>query len=918
MAHAVCGVLAALALASLSASSADDPKVYAWNGATDGADTVQTSTSKEKKWRNSLEPSSEPVAFPTGAIAVWPEAIKKLGASYWDGLNCYGMVFDTDGSISLYGTGVKQIGAGGVVFNKAASFQAYYYGNSATTGCKVLKLTANQVWEGKNETGTATISTGINSGFHHNYAFDPIVTTADVTSWTLKGRMALFSWSPLNELQNVELRVEAPAAVYLCTYTFPAVSSDSKIDEVSIGHLNAQSVVFSGAGALTQFGGNAPVSVRNTSTSGGLSTSTPTLVSSVDANTLAASVVFENGAGFNVSNAKVEIPSITVRGGTTTIGGSGLVMNNAACELTVEAGATLKFATGGSVMQKIKGAGSIEVSADGGNLLLFDLQEFTGPVSVTAGTLFLASPPAGGVTTSGTGHVRYDIITDVAVENQTLTVGAGETLYVAGDGLKASSVVYMNGGTMEFLKSATVYATISQDVSSVYRTADDAVTMQFAGEIKLRNANNAVANTADFKGGDIVVSGGLSSNQAYRDVFQVSAGRVHFRGADCTCHGNYKFTGTCTLCEIDGTAVQNIHWNSAGSEGGYGFYFQPSVTAQLVLTNQATLFLNSNRCLGLGYQNDANAQCAFIVNDGCSYNQVGSYGSSTLYATSTIEVRPGGTFASGRVLTRNSSARAKIVWKGGTMKPSGWASSSSGFGVETMTGHVPVYVEGEDCTYDLSVLTSAQAVTNAIDGSATGCWIGQEGAKLTVKGNKGSLRMNGLVPNGMNLAVSGALGIDLVICTNEFALGEFQVNVTNLNLATVASASVDRSGYASTVTPTIDTVRIGAAGWWTGHELDGFNDAVYTNFAFDDGALWRLEQAADPLALTGTLSFGDTVRYAVTRPSGTGARAFTAATAAGGIVGAPVWEKVEGSRYMPEAKGNDLVFGLYGSLLLIR
>ena len=916
MANAVCGVLAVLALASLSAS-ADDPKEYVWNGVMDGKDSIQTSESTQKKWRNSLNPSGELEAFQAGSIAVWPETIQKLGASYWDGLNCYGMVFDTDAAISLYGTGMKQIGAGGVTFNKAASFCTYYYG-SATKGYDVLKLTANQVWEGKNETGTATIFTGQDSGFHHNYALDPILTTANVTSWTLKGRMALLSWSPDNALQNVALRVEAPAAVYLCSYTFPASSSDSKIDEVSIGHLNAQSVTFSGAGALTKFGGSSPVSIRKTSTGGSLSSSTPTLVSAVDANTLAASVVFENGAGFDVANASVEIPSITVRDGTTTIGGSGLVMNNEACELTVEAGATLKFTAGGSVMQKIKGAGSIEVSVDGGQLLLFDLQEFTGPVSVTAGTLFLASQPAGGVTTSGTGNVRYDIITDAPVENQTITVGPGETLRVAGDGLKASSVVYMNGGTMEFLKSAVVYATISQDVSSVYRAVDDAVTMQFAGEIKLRNANDDVSNTADFRGGDIVVSGGLSSNQAYRDVFQVSAGRVHFRGADCTCHGNYKFSGTCTLCEIDGTTVQNIHWNSSGSTGGFGFYFQPSVTAQLVLTNQATLFLNSNRCLGLGNQSSSGTQCSFIVNDGCFYNQVGSYGSSSLSGTTTVEIRPGGTFASGRILTGNSPARQKIVWKGGTMKPSGWASSSSGFGVVTMTGHVPVSVEGEDCTYDLSVLTAAQAVTNAIDQSETAFWVGQEGAKLTIKGDKGSLRMNGLVPNGMKLAVDGALGIDLVICTNEFALGEFQVNVTNLNLATVASASADRSGYASTVTPAIDTVRIGAAGRWTGHELDGFNDAVYANFAFDDGALWCLERTADPLALTGTLSFGNTVRYAVTRPSGTGARVFTAATAAGGIEGSPEWIHESGSTYVPEIRGNDVVFGLKGFILFLR
>ena len=114
------------------------------------------------------------------------------------------------------------------------------------------------------------------------------------------------------------------------------------------------------------------------------------------------------------------------------------------------------------------------------------------------------------------------------------------------------------------------------------------------------------------------------------------------------------------------------------------------------------------------------------------------------------------------------------------------------------------------------------------------------------------------------------------------------------------------------------TMRIGAKGEWPNAVLTGIGSPVFANLAFDDGALWRPEQTDEPLALTGTLSFGDAVRYAVTRPSGTGVRVFTAATAAGGIVGSPEWIRESGSRYVPEIRGNDVIFGLKGFALFLR
>lgn len=963
------GKIAVVGLAVLAASLAS-AKELVYAGGTSGKLTFNSAS--ELKCIDAEDQTQTVTTWADGSLFSLPSTLTgTLTIQQWFHQSCSGIRFDGTGKLDYYSNEqpATSVGSDGVTFTQPGGLAwGYYhfapsYSGWASRG-PIFKLTADQTWDGQNTSGTATISIGTQGTWVRSYSWSYLTADAAVENLTIKGRLAAFLYSPRNDLSKVNVRVESPAELILPVCTDVITYNNEKFCDPSEGVLHAKSVTFSGDGVRARFGCKTPVAEKTLN-------KTPVTTTVLDAQSLAPTVTLENGADLMVSNAVFGLDRLFVTGGDSVISGSALTFANAAVELAIDAGATLTLdaqlltsdvtdvsVTGAGTLILAKGAnfkGSIAVSPDAtlkligtepvytpvkgagqvlvalGNdeeMYLSDGTGLTSAIKVTSGTLLMTAEPACGVTTSGDGAVIYGTAKFVGsepVENQLIKVSVGETLTVGGDGLKSSSTVWMNGGTLRVVRDSVISAAITQDVTSVYTVDATNIVAEFAGPWRLRTEYlgsfaASSESVAKVYGGDIRVTGGLRT-ETEKDSFYVYSGTIRFSGTDGYFDGYFGVpdaSSTATLWVFDGVTYEACyksanHAGRTSPTSNVTFYFAPVVAGTVAFVNGGTLKVSTSRVLSFSGKSASNPVTLLV--DGGQLLVQNSWGSTQFsnlwpYPKTIVDFRSG-TIEFKRPFAVNGSAPFDFRWSGGTFKPSFDGSRRLGDGGVMFSGgsaQSAVSICGPDCVLDLGGVTKNMAVTNWTTAATL---TGTPGGRLTVKGLANGVNtvvLKGYDPAGSSLALEDNAQVVIPSVAEPFALGELCVNGTDCSL----------TGEVVAGTPTVGTMRIGAKGVWPNTVLSGIGSPTFANLTFDDGALWRLEQAADPLALTGTLTFGDTVRYAVTRTAGTGARAFTAATAAGGIVGAPVWEKVEGSRYMPEAKGNDLVFGLYGSLLLIR
>ena len=882
-----------------------------------------TATSIEKSdsavWLNRTSGSPDKVAWKSGSVLTLTQAFSSFGV--WFPLSAYGFLIETDGSINYTGSCLLSLGSGGVTFTKAGNVAMGYYFQDA-----MVKLMADQAWKGPDTAGSKAVfaigyANYYNKGYNRSYA----IADTSVHGLTIQGNLAVMLYSDKNNLSGVDVTVQSPAEIVLPKVTTGSGSATCSTE----GRLNARTLVLSGDGVRARFGSRSPVTERHMK-------NTPETVPEISSRTLAPVVTLHDGADLVASNTVFALAKLNVTGsGVSTISGSKIVFTNAVTELAVDSGATLAFdaddlvvsngalkVTGGGalafvrqplwrdlqslvvdsgatlsfgaciVSTPISGGGKIVVTLnEGEEAYLRDVTGFTGPIEVKGGVLRLNTVPEGGVTTSDGGSVAYPgtrdgWVFDAPVEDATIEVGPGETLNVAGDGLTAATTVLMKGGVLKVHADAVVSAAILQSVSSEYRIAGD-VRATFAGAWRLATADANTVNRADVFGGDVRVTGGVFA-EGVKDQFLLDSGEIRLSGTSGYFYGDFgtKSGMTASYWEF---SVPYAAKTDAKNTSGVGFYFyndKSTVRMTAVISAGGALRFEGNRCW-YGYSGNTVEIRGGVLSDA-------SWGQSSFGGKGTIRLVDG-TYEMRR--TPWMSDGSAVDWQGGTIAVKDVAQLKN----RSLFEKGYVNVSGTNCLLDLSALSKATSVTNSISNGGVPCaWSLKAGCKLAVKG-PGKMVFVNLANTGGSLELDENANVLFPTRTTALDLKEMVVNGTNCTIA-IGSA---------TVTPTIETLRIGADGLWREGLLSAFGNPAVTNMAFDDGAIWQAD--GTPLAVSGTLSFGDSVRYWFL-PEARG----TVAHAEGGITGNPVWQKFMGGKREFTFTGCDLVATGFGVMLMLR
>lgn len=263
--------------------------------------------------------------------------------------------------------------------------------------------------------------------------------------------------------------------------------------------------------------------------------------------------------GDRFENVVYGVDKMTVGEGTVTFGdGYSYSIKDAGTQLVeVKEGATVIFRTlptAGRI--KVTGAGTVSVPI-GPNDVDYD-ENFTGQIAFTdvqlvftdvsnfSGTFILAGSstvampatadwpanfkvrlndtaklflPAGSSADEskilGTKNYSATAVGYVAEPPGTLTVNAGETCSVVGDGLTAATAIVLNGGTLEFTRTATVASPVTVSAASTIAAVLDAT-----GTFKGAFAVNA----------KLTVNNGVSATATSRDATAWPVGLVVFAG----------------------------------------------------------------------------------------------------------------------------------------------------------------------------------------------------------------------------------------------------------------------------------------------------------------------------------------------------------------------------------------------------
>ena len=161
----------------------------------------------------------------------------------------------------------------------------------------------------------------------------------------------------------------------------------------------------------------------------------------------------------------------------------------------------------------------------------------------------------------------------------TLTVNAGETCSVVGDGLTAATAIVLNGGTLEFPRTATVASPVTVSAASTITAVLDATgtfTGAFAVNAKL-TVNNGVSATATsrdatnwpvglvvFAGDGEVTAGGVD----------VNGGAAEFRGSvwNFAVETDFSVTGVGILAKISEGAQVSLAAGNSTEKGRLGLW----------------------------------------------------------------------------------------------------------------------------------------------------------------------------------------------------------------------------------------------------------------------------------------------------------------------------------------------------------
>ena len=844
------------------------------------------------------------------------------------------------------------IGAGGIAM---AANNAWTVGKKANNQGKdrvLVKLGADQTWQGPDGTSWARFCVGYNG--YQDYCHASVKALDGVGSWTLDGRLEVFL-NGSNELENVDVTVNGSARLFLVgSYDYKA--SGGTTTYVTDVRLGAKSLTVFGDTPGTR--ANLIVGKKHdVCTIVGNTTPVSTAPAAFDDATYAPVVTFDGNVVVDADTAEYGLTRLNVRNGDSTFGGdvrltreavqidvgegASLAFTGTVAEdegvltvLTVSGsgrlslpegaslagvaldGATLALPVGSQLPFPVSGTGSLEIEGNGFiSMASGDLVGYTGEeIVVKSGTLILTSAAelAAGVRIktvddgalvvldptgfdadtrmSGTKNLLNGplVVTDEPIENTTVSVGGDEVLQVFGSGLKASASVEVADG-----------GTIR-----FYCTASITATVRTKGGAMVETTDHSVTGT---------LSGAVSSaNETgeQRTVLLKSPGLVRLAGGGSVL--SEKGTAKTLTLQVEGhveivsaelkcsAQFKLVDGDVLICDGGAFNHDSTMNNSQHVYlgagqTGDVCLTVGAGGCLTLG--NNTMLQMGFVKNcesrlvlDGGTINFQTADGFSLNYWG-----KGDGVFEmrSGMFYTCRQIARAGA---GGTAKFI-WSGGTiaaplegNRFDYETLVGtDVAVEMSGE-CTLDMDRFTKPVVANAPVGGSP---WAVDPSTRLAVQGSATSDWAQKFV-----LRNADPLAMTLDLNGMRSAIVEIADAAKDVELAWVlpgTNGSVCATGtspalVASYVVPAGVPFEPSLTDGW--HE--GFAAVTMKDLTFETGSILKLTTqsggAIPPLEVPGKLYLPETMTCFVDRAGGAPLDGVqTVVTAEDGIVGECAW-----------------------------
>lgn len=809
----------------------------------------------------------------------------------------------------------------------------------------MFNLVESQTWQGLPAESLSANSLNIYIPGYQNYASYSagLKASADDVRFKLAGDMRLYVAATNNSLSACDVVVEKPAYLAVRRMTF------KDTDQIQEGSLGARSLTLDGGTGLI-FGSSEADTIPILS---------PARIS--------PTVILTNGAVLAASAAT------TVTGGVEIVSAAGAanavsgtyVLADGLTVFKAEMDATLDLSAADiskDAFFALSGSGKIVFGDDVRILDAAQLQNFSGTIGISSGTLYIPRaadiPASVKFETSGDGLLSFGdaagfdaatrlsgtanmadgssglVITDV--KRESASVGAGETLLVFGSGLDADGALSLAAGVkVLFCKTATIAAPITQSgavtfetyspavtgtVSGVYTASAGALTVVSPGLLRL-----AFSGTADS------TLYGLTMKSGHAEI---TTGRINCLG-HLTFNGGYltiKDGGRWYFGEANYMHLQlnQTQTEDATLEIGPGGYCQP------ITANHHGILIGA----------DKNHSSRLFINGG-ELRQV-TANSFTIDGNGILEIDNGGILRTVRNIAVGDGGlgdRCGIILGNGTFcsfsisSPTEEGDGASNayrnymkYGDIIAGGAVPVTVRG-DFLFDLSTF-AGNFITNQ-SATATSVWKFENGGRLRVKGsNKRFIIKEGSMPHAaldLTTELPGATvsffptgdgeggiapqSVEWTVPTNGVTAGAIEAfEAGGQDVPLVASYRVPENAEFSAAAMT---------GWAT-----GFTDGGVSNLTFEAGSAWRIPAFPfSPLALLGTLSLPTELSCTVVvgGPVSPGTRGETVAMAAEGAIGADCVFSCKGEgRSLKGASmavdGSSVVFSYSapGFMLLVR
>ena len=717
-----------------------------------------------------------------------------------------------------------------------------------------------------------------------------------------------------------------------------------------------------------------------------------------------------------------DIDGIDVTGGSLTFSDAYSIKDGVELPLDIATGATVTMTTLPTVGTfRISGDGTLNVTAAQMKQLVFE--DFTGKLILTGGSLsylqlpdgctpssyelsgsaILALPatadwPAGMTVTTAGSSILYlpagssvDESKILGTKNYaatmhgivpepggTVTVGAGETLEIAGDGYGPDTTIVLAGGALHFPIAATVASPISVTAASSISVEPlhevrltGVVTVDGALAVATTAAGSSVANM-----GLLVFAGGGSATAN----ITCSYGQMEFRGGIWSFAAGMQVLGTTQCRSVAFTkgvkATFAAGYDDIDKVGRNGLHVGSgsSYPSTLKIADGAEVTLNDFRMLRIGEDSWANASTLIV--DGAILKVLGyngefdSSGLDTAHLTNTgsdrcsrvkIFVQNGGVIETDRVL---SSPPITHQVDGGTeleglhlTLDGGTYRLGSQFGARNyyphqhpnqLFGGAPAVIVGQSYsmtnTCEIEVTIGAQGATFDLSQTRPECTsFTNTVANLPLGGANKAYFPSGFYPNlGPRWIVNGALNVK--------GNGNQEFVINGLDPAVVKKIGADgvQVKIVGDNAATLDEMTLGAAGAGLSVETEAgvpkdvsvstltvAENGVYDATAFNIGSVTigdvvfgadavlaatvGTTGTAVTLPISGTVTLADSMYYAI----GKGVKGGAILSADGGILPADgegvTWTQAEGFRKGGiSVSGTDVIYEPSGLSVILR